>query len=141
MRLPLDPAINQLSGQVVDAAFQVHRELGPGLLEAVYELCFAAELKHRRIQFVRQAPVKIVYRDVVLDAGLRLDFLIEDILLVELKAVEILHPVHSAQVLSYLRLSNKPVGLLINFNVIRIRDGIERIINPNREILKLPGRP
>jgi GxxExxY protein len=134
MRLPLDPVTNKLSGQMVDAAFQVHRELGPGLIESVYEHCFAAELRHRGIAFVRQAPIQIIYRDVSLDAGLRLDFLVENVIVLELKAVEELHPVHSAQLLSYLRLANKPLGLLINFNVIRIRDGIERIINPSRPI-------
>jgi GxxExxY protein len=133
MRLPLDPEVNKLSGQLVDAAFQVHRELGPGLIESVYELCFAAELKHRGIQFVRQAAIRIVYREVTLEAGLRLDFVVEDLIVLELKAVEELHPVHSAQLLSYLRLSNKQLGLLINFNVIKIRDGIERIINPYRQ--------
>jgi iron complex transport system substrate-binding protein len=129
-RLRLSPVVNDLSGQLVDAAFQVHKALGPGLLESVYESCFAAELQHRGIKFDRQVGVDIRYRDVEIESGLRLDFLVEGIMIVEMKATIDANPVYFAQVASYLRLTNLPLGLLMNFNVPRIRDGIDRVINP-----------
>lgn len=131
MRSPLPPEINKLTGHIVDAAFQVHSALGPGLLESVYEVCFAAELKHQGILFERQFALPIEYRDVALECGLRLDFLVGDLVVVELKAVEYLLDLHKAQTLSYMRLCRKPVGLLINFNVTVLRDGVKRIINPD----------
>jgi GxxExxY protein len=131
-REPLPPELNRLTGRIVEAAFSVHQQLGPGLLESVYELCLAAELRHSGINFHRQVGVDILYRDVTVESGLRLDFLIENTVIVELKSVEFVLPVHQAQLLSYLRLAKKPIGLLINFNVPLIRDGIERIVNPDR---------
>jgi GxxExxY protein len=119
---------NLVARQVVDAAFAVHSELGPGLLESVYEVCFAFELGRRQLKWARQVAVPIVYGDVRLAAGLRLDLVVDNRVIVELKTVEALAPVHTAQMLSYLKLSNLRLGLLINFNVPVIRDGIRRIV-------------
>ena len=113
---------------VVDAAFRVHSTLGPGLLESVYEVCLVHELHKRGVQLQRQLVVPIEYDGVKLDAGLRLDLLIEAELIVELKAVEELHAIHTAQVLTYLKLTGRKLGLLINFNVPVIKSGIRRVI-------------
>jgi len=129
-RPPLPAEINRLSGRIVNAAFQVHKAIGPGLLESVYEACLAAELRYQGIEFQRQVGIDVRYRDINLESGLRLDFLIGGLIVVELKAVELVLPVHSAQLASYLRLANKQLGLLINFNFPVIREGITRIVNP-----------
>jgi GxxExxY protein len=113
---------------VVDAAFQVHSELGPGLLESVYEICLVHALSTRGISLERQVPVPVVFDGVRLESGLRLDLLVEGCLIVEIKAVEQLHPVHRAQLLTYLKLTGHRLGLLINFNVPLIKDGIKRVI-------------
>ena len=127
-RDPIPPEVNQLSKVVVDAAFTVHNKLGPGLLESVYEVCLAHELEKRGLRLQRQFPVPIVYDGLQLDAELRLDLLVEDCLVIELKAVEELLPVHEAQLLTYLKLTGHRLGLLVNFNVPLIRDGIKRIV-------------
>ena len=114
--------------EIVDIAFQLHRTLGPGLLENVYESCFCYELGKRNLQFVTQKKVPIVYDNIVFDDGLRLDLLVEDMIIVELKAQENYHPVWEAQLLSYLRLTNKQLGYIINFTVPRIKDGIKCMI-------------
>jgi len=116
-----------IAKKVVDAAFAVHTKLGPGLLESVYEICLVHELSKRGLKCERQVLLPIVYDGIKIDAGLRLDLVVEDELIVELKAVETVLPVHHAQVLTYLKLSDKRLGLLINFNVRLIRDGIKRI--------------
>jgi GxxExxY protein len=113
--------------QLVDAAFAVHSQLGPGLLEGVYEVCLAHELARRNLRVERQVALPVVYNGVHLDAGLRLDMLVEDCIIVELKAVERLLPVHTAQILTYLKLSGCRLGFLVNFNVPRIKEGIRRI--------------
>jgi len=113
---------------VVDAAFAVHSNLGPGLLESVYETCLAYELEKRNLRAERQVIVPVVYDGRELDAGLRLDVLVDNCLVVELKAVEVILPVHTAQLLTYLKLSGHRLGLLINFNVPLIKDGIKRIV-------------
>jgi len=120
--------VNEVARVVVDSAFAVHSALGPGLLESVYELCLAHEIRKRGFSVQRQVNLPVVYDSVCLDAGLRLDLLIEDCLIVELKAVEQLLPVHKAQVLTYLKLTGHRLGLLINFNVPMIRDGIRRVV-------------
>lgn len=112
---------------LVDAAFSVHRELGPGLLESVYEACLCHELSLRGVEFQSQVVLPIKYRGIQLDGGLRLDLVVANRLVVELKAVEVILPVHEAQVLTYLKLSGHRLGLLFNFNVPRIKDGIKRI--------------
>jgi len=120
--------VNAVSGQVVDAALAVHKELGPGLLESVYETCLVHELQTRGLSVSRQVPLPICYKGVKLDGGLRLDLLVAEMVVVELKAVEQMLPVHEAQVLTYLRLTGHRVGLLINFNVPLLKDGIKRIV-------------
>jgi len=118
--------INEYSGAVVDAAMKVHTALGPGLLESAYEACLKHELNKRGIKVLSQVTLPVVYDGEVIDAGYRLDLLVEDAVIVEVKAVEKVHPLHEAQLLSYLKLSGKKVGLLINFNVQRLVNGIKR---------------
>jgi GxxExxY protein len=113
--------------QVVDAAFAVHKTLGPGLLESVYEICLAHELSKRNLKVERQVELPVDYDGVRLDAGFRLDLVVNHCLIVELKTVEELLPIHQAQVLTYLKLSRKRLALLINFNVPVIKEGIRRI--------------
>lgn len=116
-----------IASQVVDAALAVPKELGPGLLESVYETCLEYELSQRDLRVQRQVALPLTYKNLALDAGLRLDLAVEDAVVVELKTVEAFLPVHTAQVLSYLKLSGHRLGLLINFNVPLIRDGIKRL--------------
>jgi GxxExxY protein len=118
----------EIGKQVVDIAFQIHKALGPGLLESVYEKCFCYELTKRGIQFVTQKKVPILYDSIIFEEGLRLDHLIEDLVIVELKAQENYHPVWEAQLLSYLKLTGKHLGYIINFTVPLIKDGIKRMV-------------
>jgi GxxExxY protein len=120
--------LEELSSAVIGAAIEVHRELGPGLLESAYEACLGHELALRQIAFERQVPLPVSYKGVHLDCGYRLDLVVNGQLVVELKAVEHLEPIHEAQLLTYLRLSRKRVGLLINFNVALLKQGIVRRI-------------
>jgi GxxExxY protein len=120
---------NEVSGQVVNAAMKVHSVLGPGLLESAYEACLAHELRTRNLRVQTQIELPVRYEGIVIDAGYRIDMLVADAVLVELKAVERLMPIHEAQLLSYLKLSGRKLGLLINFNVVHLRDGIKRIVN------------
>ena len=117
---------NRVTGQIIGAAIEVHRALGPGMLESVYEVCLEYELQQRKLKVARQVPLPVVYRGVQLDGGFRVDLLVEDLVIVELKAVETVEPVHRAQILSYLRLADCKVGLLLNFNVQQLIDGLER---------------
>jgi GxxExxY protein len=121
--------INDISGQIVDAAVQVHMRLGPGLLESVYERVLAYELKKRGLIVERQVAVPLQYDDLRFEEGFRADLVIEHQVLVELKSVEVLAPVHSKQVLTYLKLMNCHLGLLINFGAPLLKDGIKRIAN------------
>jgi|SRR5579862_4229947 len=122
--------LDALTKEIIGSAIDVHRVLGPGLLESSYEACFACELLERRLSFERQKEMPIVYKGRSLSCGYRIDFLVERLIVVELKAVEQLDPVHTAQVISYLRLSGCSVGLLINFNVKWLRNGgIKRIVS------------
>lgn len=114
--------------KIVDAAYTVHKNLGPGLLEKVYELCFCHELEKRNLNYVRQVDIPIVYDNLVFDEGLRLDVLVEDKIICELKAIELVNPIWEAQILSHLKLTNKRLGFLINFNVVNIGQGIKRFI-------------
>jgi len=127
-RVEIPAELDRIAKTVVDAAYVVHSTLGPGLLENVYEMCLAHELELRRLKVERQLSVPVYYRDLAIEAGYRLDLLINDSLLVELKAVEQLLPLHQAQVMTYLKLSGLRLGLLINFNVPLIKNGIKRII-------------
>ncbi len=119
---------NELTHQIIGAAIEVHRLLGPGLLESAYEECLCRELSLRNLKINRQLPVPVVYKDVKLECGYRLDLVVEDKVVVELKCIEAFAPVHEAIMLTYLRLSGYPVGLLINFNVTILRDGIKRFV-------------
>lgn len=125
---PLSQREEYLAKQIVDAAYTVHKKLGPGLLEKVYEVCFSHELSKRGLQYQRQVDLPIVYDEIVFDEGLRLDVLVEDLVICELKAKDEVNPIWKAQVLSHLRLLSKRLGFLINFNVVLIKDGINRII-------------
>jgi len=122
--------LNRLSSQIIKAAITVHKEFGPGLLESVYQACMVIELGGMGLKVKSQVPCPISYRGhQITDQGFRLDLLVEDTIIVELKSVEKVEPVHKKQLLTYLRLANKPLGLLINFNEPLLRDGITRIIN------------
>ncbi len=120
---------DELSNLIIGAAIEMHRHLGPGLLESAYEECMAQEFRLRNTRFERQKPIPIVYKGVNLDCGFRLDFLVEDLVIVELKAVEKITVVHEAQILSHLKLMDKKLGLLLNFNVTRMAMGIHRKVN------------
>ncbi len=120
--------MDKLTEKVIGIAIAMHRTLGPGLLESAYEQCLAYDLSKAGIQFKRQVELPVRYREVNIDCGYRVDFLIEDMLIVELKAVGAITPVHQAQILTYLRLSGCKVGLLINFNVKVLKDGIRRLV-------------
>jgi GxxExxY protein len=117
-----------LAKQIVDAAFKIHKELGPGLLESVYAKCFNYKLFNRNINYEKQKEVPIIYQSLISDEGLRLDLLVEDLITVEFKAQENYHPVWEAQLLSYLKLTGKRLGFLINFHVPLMKDGIKRLI-------------
>jgi GxxExxY protein len=122
--------LNQLSSQIIKAAINIHKELGPGLLESVYQSCMVIELRYMGIDVQSEVPLPIFYRgEKVHEEGFRLDLLVEDTIIVELKSVEKVQAVHKKQLLTYLRLANKPLGLLINFNETVLKDGITRIIN------------
>ena len=125
---PLSDKIEIMASEVVDAAFQVHKTIGPGLLESVYQSCLCYELSSRKIPFQTELALPIHYKNIRLDAGLRLDILVDDSIILELKAVEQLIPLHEAQLLSYLKLADKRLGFLLNFNVPRMKDGMKRII-------------
>jgi len=128
--VPSDAELNALTKRILSAAFEVHTQLGPGLLESTYEACFAYELSKRGLLFRVQVALPVVYDGrKLLDVGYRIDVLVEEQIVVELKAIDAIAPVHKAQLLSYLRHSGKRVGLLINFNVERLKDGIVRRIN------------
>jgi GxxExxY protein len=116
-----------LSRVIVGAAIEVHRQLGPGLLESAYEACLAHELQSRRIAVERQKPIGVAYKGIQLDAGFRIDLLVEQCVVVERKTVESLASIHEAQMLTYLRLTGCKLGMLLNFNVTLMRDGIKRI--------------
>ena len=120
---------DELSNQIIGAAIEVHRILGPGLLESTYEQCLCHELTLKNISFERQKPLPVTYKGICLNCGYRLDILVEKLVIVELKTVEHIEPIHEAQLLTYLKLSELWLGLLVNFNVPVLKDGIRRIVN------------
>jgi GxxExxY protein len=120
---------NDLGTLVLDAAFEVHKTLGPGLLESAYEYCLAFELIQKGLNIKAQYPLPLVYKDVKLDCGYRLDILVEDKIVVEVKAVEALNDIHMAQMLTYLKLTGCKLGYLLNFNVVLFKTGIRRVVN------------
>lgn len=119
---------DELSNRVIGCALEVHRELGPGLLESTYEQCLAHELKLNGIRFELQHPLPVEYKGVRLDCGYRVDLLVEDKLIIELKSVEQIKGIHEAQLLTYMRLAGVKIGLLINFNVTKLKNGIKRFV-------------
>jgi GxxExxY protein len=119
---------NELSSRIIGAAIEVHRHLGPGLLESAYEACLRKELELHAIYHRSQVPLPVIYKGLELDCAYRMDVLVEDLVIVELKAVDKLEPVHDAQLLTYLRLNNLWLGLLINFNVTILKNGIKRLV-------------
>jgi GxxExxY protein len=124
---------NEITGAIVDTSLFVHRELGPGLLESVYRKVLAHELRKRGFQVLQEHPIPVIWDDVRLDLGFRADLLINGMVIVETKSVESVAPVHKKQLLTYLRIMDKRVGLLINFNVVLLKDGISRVVNNLRE--------
>jgi len=120
---------NDVATQIVDAAYKIHTELGPGLLESVYEVVMAEELTRRGLRVVRQQAIPVVYGNVKLDIGFRADLIVEGKVIIEIKSVEAIAPVHRKQLLTYLRLADKRLGLLINFDTELIKDGIARVVN------------
>ena len=125
--MTFDDRTEQIAHQIVDAAIKVHRALGPGLLESIYEVCFAHELARRNLKVATQVKIPILFEDLKIEDALRLDLIVEELIIVELKAVESILPVHEAQLLSYLRLTGKRLGFLLNFNVPLMKQGIKRL--------------
>jgi GxxExxY protein len=121
--------LNEISGKIIELAINVHKELGPGMLEGAYEACLHFELIRAGLKVETQLKLPIIYQGIKIDAGYRVDMLVEDSVIVELKAIERVLPVHEAQLLSYLRMSSLKLGLLINFNHKLLRDGIRRVVN------------
>ena len=120
--------LNDISYKIIGCAYQVHSNLGPGLLESTYEVCLEYELRTNGLKVERQKALPVIYDEVRLDAGYRIDLLVENQIIIELKAVEAIHPVHKAQLMTYLKLSKRKLGLLLNFNVEDMKKGINRII-------------
>jgi len=118
--------LNEITKAVIGCAIEVHRNLGPGLLESAYEECLIFELVKKGLEIEKQKPVPVVYKDIKLDYGYRIDILVENSVIIELKAIDAINPVHEAQILTYMRFANKPIGLLINFNVKVLKDGLRR---------------
>jgi len=119
---------DELSRRMIGCAIEVHRNLGPGLLESTYRQCLACELSHAGVPFQMEVPLPVRYKDVLLDCGYRIDLLVRSDLIVEIKSVETLLPIHQAQILTYMRLARIPIGLLMNFNVTKLQNGIKRFV-------------
>jgi len=135
----MDIELNLLSARIIEAAINVHSELGPGLLETVYKTCMLIELRRLDLETKSEVPLPVMYRgEKVADEGFRLDLVVNDKIILELKSVEIIQPIHKKQLLTYLRLANKPLGLLINFNERLLKDGITRIIH-TKSSGRVPG--
>ena len=121
--------LDQITRRIIGAAIELHKAVGPGLLESACQACLAFEIRQRGLKFDEQIPLPVLYKDVKLDCGYRLDLLVEDSVIVEIKAIEKLCPIHDAQLLSYLRIAHQKVGLLINFHNQVLKDGLKRIVN------------
>jgi GxxExxY protein len=120
---------NEISHKIIGACIEVHKQLGPGLLESSYEYCLAYELSQMGLEVKQQVALPVVYKDVKLDAGYRIDLLVDDIVIIEIKAVDALADIHTAQLLTYLKLKRLKLGMLVNFNNVKVIDGIKRIVN------------
>jgi len=125
---PLTERERWLASQIVEIAITIHRSLGPGLLESIYEKCFCYELTKRKIPFAKQKCTELIYDNVIIDEGLRIDIMVDDLIVIELKAQEVYHPVWEAQLLSYLRLTNKRLGYILNFHMPLMKEGLKRMI-------------
>jgi GxxExxY protein len=126
-----DDRIDGLRGAIIGCAIEVHRRLGPGLLESVYKTCLIIELQQEKLRVETERPIQIVYRGRRIEENLFIDILVEDLIVVEVKSVAALAPVHTAQVITYLKLADRPAGLLLNFNVDLIKNGVRRIVHPD----------
>lgn len=120
--------INEITKKIIGCAIEVHKNLGPGLLESAYEECLTFELEKAGLKFKRQQPTPVIYKEIKLDCGYRIDILVENLVVVELKVVDEINPVHEAQILTYLKFSEKRIGLLFNFNVTSLKNGLRRFI-------------
>jgi len=120
---------NEISGIIVDCAIKIHKELGPGLLESVYQAALAYELRKKGLEVSAEHPIPVIYEEVKLEVGFRADLIVEKKIIVEVKSIEAIAPVHGKQLLTYLRLSGKRLGLLLNFNVVLMKDGIKRVVD------------
>ena len=120
---------NELSSKIIGASIEVHKQLGPGLLESTYEVCLGHELRLMGLEIKQQISLPVVYKNIKLNAGYRIDMIVENKLVVEIKSVDVLAPIHTAQLLTYLKLKDLKLGLLINFNEVKVVDGIKRVIN------------
>ena len=120
--------INEVTKKIIGCAIEVHKNLGPGLLESAYEECLIFELEKTGLKYKRQQPAPVIYKEIKLDCGYRIDILVENMVVIELKVVDEINPVHEAQILTYLKFSGKRIGLLINFNVTTLKDGLRRFI-------------
>lgn len=129
---------NQLTESIIGCAIEVHRTLGPGLLESAYEECLCYELAQNGFSFSRQVPLPVVYKGIKLDCGYRIDVVVDNLVIVEMKTVEKLLPIHDAQLLTYLKLSQRSLGLLINFNVPVLKEGLKRVVNQFQEYSASP---
>ena len=118
--------LNKITEAIIGCAIEVHRNLGPGLLESAYEECLFYELENHGFKVDRQVPVPVIYKDIKLECGYRIDILVENTVVVELKSIDALAPIHEAQILTYMKFANKPLGLLMNFNVTLLKNGIKR---------------
>lgn len=121
--------LNEISARIIGAAMKVHSAIGPGVLESVYQTCLAHELRKSGLSVESQLKLPVLYDGIAIDSGYRIDLLVEGTIIVELKCVDALQPIHKAQLLTYLKLANKPLGLLLNFNVVHMREGIKRVLN------------
>jgi len=133
--------LKELTEEIIGAAIEVHKVLGPGLLESSYEQCLAHELKLRQIPFQRQVSLPVEYKGVTLHSGYRLDMLVDNQIVIELKAMERFEPIHTAQLLTYLKLGGWSIGLLINFNVPTLKTGIKRVVHNYKESFSAPSAP
>jgi len=127
----VSPRVNQITREILTAAMKVHSVLGPGLLESAYQACLLHELRKQGLRVASQVGLPVIYEGEKIDLGYRIDLMVESMVIVEIKCAEAIHPVHQAQLLSYMRLSGRSVGLLINFHVAHLRDGIKRMVDGN----------
>jgi GxxExxY protein len=126
----IDTRFNHVTHRVIEGAIAVHRTLGPGLLESSYKTCLCYELAERKVRFAAERTIPVTYKDVRLEGGYRVDLIVEDAVVVELKSLDQIAPIHKAQALTYMKLADCPVGLIINFNVTKLTDGVTRLILP-----------